>query len=381
MNPALQKTISVLVLIFLGFLLKYKIRGKEQMKGIKTLILSIALPATIFIALLKIEFEASLFYLPIFALFVNGLLFIMAKYSLPWFQINPNSKQGRTITLLFASLAPGLSCFPFIMEYGSEDALAMAALADVGNKVFVLVILYLVAMHWYFKLNTTSQNENKSSSRIKQLLLSLVKEPVNLAIILALFLLYIGWDLESLPVFLKEPVSRMSLLMTPMVLLFIGMAVKIDLRQFRTIGVLLLYRAALAFLISGLFLLFLPMEISLAMALVLVAFPQSAVSFWPFAHMSVISETEKDEQKTFDIDLALNFLALSLPFSTILILSISVFPSVFLSGTNLVLIAIGLLVVLMVPRLYLLLSKKPKAKQTLRPSRSRGRAVEAGAST
>lgn len=381
MNPALQKTISVLVLIFLGFLLKYKIRGKEQMKGIKTLILSIALPATIFIALLKIEFEASLFYLPIFALFVNGLLFIMAKYSLPWFQINPNSKQGRTITLLFASLAPGLSCFPFIMEYGSEDALAMAALADVGNKVFVLVILYLVAMHWYFKLNTTSQNENKSSSRIKQLLLSLVKEPVNLAIILALFLLYIGWDLESLPIFLKEPVSRMSLLMTPMVLLFIGMAVKIDLRQFRTIGVLLLYRAALAFLISGLFLLFLPMEISLAMALVLVAFPQSAVSFWPFAHMSVISETEKDEQKTFDIDLALNFLALSLPFSTILILSISVFPSVFLSGTNLVLIAIGLLVVLMVPRLYLLLSKKLKAKQTLRPSRSRGRAVEAGAST
>lgn len=380
MNPALQKTISVLVLIFLGFLLKYKIRGKEQMKGIKTLILSIALPATIFIALLKIEFEASLFYLPIFALFVNGLLFFLAKYSLPWFKIDPKSKQGRTITLLFPSLAPGLSCFPFIMEYGSEDALAMAALADVGNKVFVLVILYLVAMHWYFKLNTTNPEENKSSSRLKQLLLSLVKEPVNLAIILAIILLYIGWDLESLPVFLQEPVSRMSLLMTPMVLLFIGMAVKIDLRQFRTIGVLLLYRAALAFLISGLFLLFLPMELSLAMSLVLVAFPQSAVSFWPFAHMSVISETEKGASKTFDIDLALNFLALSLPFSTILILSISVFPSVFMSGTNLILIAAGLLMVLIVPRLISLLSKKFRAKQELRPSRS-SRAVEAGAST
>ncbi|HKK74615.1 MAG TPA: AEC family transporter [Saprospiraceae bacterium] len=380
MNPALQKTISVLVLIFLGFLLKYKIRGKEQIKGIKTLILSIALPATIFIALLKIEFEASLFYLPIFALFVNGLLFFLAKYSLPWFKIDPKGKRGRTITLLFPSLAPGLSCFPFIMEYGSEDALAMAALADVGNKVFVLVILYLVAMHWYFKLNTTTEEENKSSSRLKQLLLSLVKEPVNLAIILALVLLYGGWSLESLPVFLQEPVSRMSLLMTPMVLLFIGMAVKIDLRQFRTIGVLLLYRSALAFLISGLFLLFVPMELSLAMTLVLVAFPQSAVSFWPFAHMSVISEGEKGGEKTFDIDLALNFLALSLPFSTILILSISVFPSVFMSGGNLVLIAAGLFMVLIVPRLISLLNKKFRSKQELRPGRA-SRAVEAGAST
>lgn len=380
MNPALQKTISVLVLIFLGFLLKYKISGKEQMKGIKTLILSIALPATIFVALLKIEFEASLFYLPVFALLVNGLLFFLAKYSLPWFRIDPHSQRGRTITLLFPSLAPGLSCFPFIMEYGSEEALAMAALADVGNKVFVLVILYLVAMHWYFQLNTTSQEENKSSSRLKQLLLSLVKEPVNLAIILALGLLYIGWDLESLPIFLQEPVSRMSLLMTPMVLLFIGMAVKIDLRQFRTIGVLLLYRCALTFLISGLCLLFIPIELSLAMTLVLVVFPQSAVSFWPFAHMSVISETEKGSEKTFDIDLALNFLALSLPFSTILILSISVFPGVFMSGINLLLIALGLLTALLIPRLFWFLKEKVRSKRELQPGTPR-RQVEAPAST
>lgn len=356
MNPALQKTLSVLLLIFLGFLLKFKITSKEQMKGIKTVILSIALPATIFIALLKIEFETSLFYLPIFALAVNGLLFYLAKISMPWFDISPESKASRTITLLFPSLAPGLSCFPFIMEYGSEDALALAALADVGNKVFVLIILYMVAMHWHFTIQKT-QNTN-SKSKIKQLLLSLIKEPVNLAIVLALILLYAGWDLESLPVFLQEPVSRMSLLMTPMVLLFIGMAVKIDLRQFRTIGILLLYRSALAFLISGLFLLIFPMEISFAMTLVIVALPQSAVSFWPFAHMSVISETEKEEQKTFDIDLALNFLALSLPFSSILILGISVFPGVFLVGTHLIYIAMSIILLILIPKLVSLLKER-----------------------
>lgn len=364
MNPALQKTISVLVLIFLGYLLKYKITSKEQMKGIKTMILSIALPATIFMALLKIEFEISLFYLPIFALVVNSLLYFMAKYSLAWFDISPGSKASRTITLLFPSLAPGLSCFPFIMEYGSEDALALAALADVGNKVFVLVILYMVAMHWHFKIQKT-QTQNSSKSKLKQLLLSLVKEPVNLAIVVALMLLYSGWNLESLPTFLQEPVSRMSLLMTPMVLLFIGMAVKIDLQQFRTIGVLLLYRSALAFLVSGLLLLVFPMEISFAMMLVIVVFPQSAVSFWPFAHMSVISETEKEEPKTFDTDLALNFLALSLPFSTILILGISVFPGFFLVGTHLIYLAISLISLILLPKLFTFLKARIRSLDLL----------------
>jgi hypothetical protein len=94
--------------------------------------------------------------------------------------------------------------------------------------------------------------------------------------------------------------------------------------------------------------------------------------------MSVIAETEKDEQKTFDIDLALNFLALSLPFSTILILSISVFPSVFMNGSHLVLISLGLLLLLIVPRMVVKLKEKLRSKQELRTNRG---AVEAGAST
>jgi len=352
MNPALEKTISVLLLIILGFLLKYKIHSKDQIKGIKTLILSIALPATIFIALLKIEFTASLFYLPVFALLLNVLLYILIRYSLPWFQIDPDSQRGRTLALLFPSLAPGLSCFPFIMEYGSEAALAMAALADVGNKVFVLVILYLIAMRWYFG-NSPAARPRSSKSRLKLLLLSLVKEPVNLAILLAIGLLYAGWNLESLPLFLQDPVRKMSALMTPMVLLFIGMAISIDLRQFRAIGKLLLYRSALTFLISGLFLLLFPVPLSMPLILVVVAFPQSAVSFWPFAHMSVVSESEADgATSTFDLKLALNFLALSLPFSTILVLCISVFPKVFLQGGNLLLIALGLFLLLLIPRIW-----------------------------
>ena len=49
----------------------------------------------------------------------------------------------------------------------------------------------------------------------------------------------------------------------------------------------------------------------------------SSVSFWPFAHMTLVDKIEKNakfKERTFDIQFGLNFLAYSLPFSTILIL-------------------------------------------------------------
>ena len=53
MNEALQKTLELFLIILLGFLLQKKLPNKESLKGVKVLILSVALPATIFIALLK----------------------------------------------------------------------------------------------------------------------------------------------------------------------------------------------------------------------------------------------------------------------------------------------------------------------------------------
>ena len=51
----------------------------------------------------------------------------------------------------------------------------------------------------------------------------------------------------------------------------------------------------------------------------------SSVSFWPFLHMTFVDNLEKnieEGKKTFDTRYGLNFLAYSLPFSTIIILSL-----------------------------------------------------------
>ncbi len=357
MNLAIQKTLSFVLLIVIGLLLKKKISKKEQLGGIKSLILSIALPATIFIALLKININPSLLSLPLLALGFNMIMFFSARYVLSFVGIKKGSPQLRTLSMLLPSLAPGLSCFPFIIEYLGEESLAWAALADVGNKIFVLIILYLVAMHWYQQI-FASQDGSNSNSRLKMLMISLVKEPVNLVIVTAIIMLSFGLNMSFFPEFLQDAIGRMSIMMTPLILLFIGLAVRVKWSEVKMILSLLLWRSGFAFCLSALVLMIHPMA-SIPAALVMVIFPQSACSFWPFAHMSAIDhlESRKAEEEragkkpTFDSTLALNVLAFSLPFSTIIILTICSVGAFFTHPLYLFGIGVGFISAFLIPSL------------------------------
>jgi malate permease and related proteins len=343
MSSAAIKTISLLLLIVIGYLFRNKIKTKDQREGIKTLILSLALPATIFIALLQIDFKSNLIVIPILSLGFNiALYLLMDNLPLrPIFNIPVN--QYRTLIMLIPSLAPGLSCFPFIMEYSGQAPLAMAALADVGNKIFVLVISYTIAMKWYF--DTHHENAPKGKGKIKDLLLSMVNEPVNLVIITAIVMLTFGLDYLAFPEFVRLSIDRLSLMMTPLVLLFIGLSMRLTWNQVRTIFSFLFFRSGIAFLISGLVLIFFPVS-DIPTILLIIVFPQSACSFWPYAHMAAVSQLEEKsgytKTKTFDLDFAMNVLACSMPFSVILILSIYTSGNVFMN-TNLVFVCSGVL--------------------------------------
>lgn len=318
-----MKTISLLLLILIGYLFRKKIGGKESKDGIRTVILSLALPATIFIALLKIDFVPALAIVPAMALGFNLVVFTLLSKLPIQSLFNLPSNQYRTLILLIPSLAPGLSSFPFILEYSGESSLAVAALADLGNKVFVLVLAYLIAMKWFFA--ERSHLEGGRGVRLKALLISLVNEPVNLVIITAIVMLSLGLGYDAFPMFIRDSVDKISAMMTPLVLVFIGISIKFSWQQFKAIFSFVFFRSAIAFLISGLILIFFPVS-DLATALLIVVFPQSAGSFWPYAHMAVVSEMEsKDKQvhtRTFDLDFAMNVLACSLPFSVLMVMLI-----------------------------------------------------------
>uniref|UniRef100_UPI004048FFE5 permease n=1 Tax=Fulvivirga sp. TaxID=1931237 RepID=UPI004048FFE5 len=332
MSLGFQKAIGFLLLILLGLLLQKKIANEQNLKGIKVLILSVALPATIFVALLKIELEMSLIILPVLALLFNFILLGASYFLLSSFGVKKNSAKHRTLLMLLPSLAPGLSCFPFIIEYLGDSELAMAAVADVGNKVFVLILLYMLAMHWYH-LQFKSNQQEIGVNKIKSLLLSLINEPINMVMIAAFVLLGFGIQLSSFPAFLESTILRLSTIMTPLVLLFIGMAVKIKWKDLKTIFFLLTLRSGITFILSAIFIYFFP-ALTPAIALLVIVFPQSSASFWPFAHMSAVNtleEKNKNLNNTFNTNFAVSVLALSLPFSTLLIIGVFSFQSFFIN--------------------------------------------------
>jgi len=335
MNFALQKTLELILIIGLGVLLQKKV-AKHDLKGVKVLILSVALPATIFVALLKIELNGTLLVFPFAALTFNLLMLLATKYFLAASLDKEEKSKKRTLMMLLPSTAPGLSCFPFIVAYIGDDMLALAALADIGNKIFVLILLYMLAMYWYRK-NSVIKKQESSSAKLKGLFISLINEPINIIIVVGLIMLGFGFNLNSLPTFFQNTAFSIKNLMTPLVLLFIGMAVRINKGEFKLIISMLLRRMGLAFLLSGLFAYAIPV-LTPTMILLLVVFPQSACSFWPFAHMSTIqSMEEKDEQpnQTFDVNFGLNILACSLPFSTLLIIGIFSFSDYFINPITL----------------------------------------------
>lgn len=353
MDLSLQKTLTFILFIGIGLLLKFKFKSSEEKNGIKKIILNLALPATIFIALLGIKIDQNLLWLPVLALGLNLALYFIFPVVFPLLGFPKDSPHYRTARLLIPSLAPGLSCFPFILEYLGKDYLAKAAMADLGNKVFVLIILYIIAMRWHYTIQNTEATSN--TTRLKALLVSLLSEPVNIFIAAALILVGFGLNMEKLPFVISETLQRLSLMMTPLVLLFIGLAVNIRKKQFVQVLAMLTLRAGFVTFIIAIGIMLTGITATHEI-LFLLAFGLSACSFWPFAHIAVVGVKERDitpRRQTFNSDFAVNILALSLPFSVVLILIVLSSGETFGSASRLFILA-GLLILGGILPIYLL---------------------------
>jgi predicted MFS family arabinose efflux permease len=238
------------------------------------------------------------------------------------------------------------------MAYLGDEQLAIAALADVGNKFFGLILLFLVATYWYRKRSIKNNNAS-TQEKLKDLGLSLISEPINLVIVVAIILLVGGFTLDQLPIVLQSTIKKFSVIMVPLILLFIGLSVHINRSEFGNMIQLLSWRSGVAFLLSGFALLLFP-TLSIPMALVLIAFPQSSCSFWPFAHMCTVSQAEEIEGQqvpTFDLRFAINMLACSLPFSTMVIISIFYVGDVIVNPVIILSIGIVLIIGAISPKL------------------------------
>ena len=347
----MEKSLSFLILIGIGIVFRTKVSNKEQVGTIKNLILTVALPAVILSALLKINLNASLIYPPLMVLGCNFLMFWAVRDLLPFFiRRKVNTDNRRTFMLVLPSFAPYLSCFPFLAEFANQEVIGTAAIADTGNKLFILIFLYFIAMYWTYgrKLTAFNSNNSKKGSGFKKLF-DVLLQPINFTLIVALSASLMGYRLDSLPSYFQDSLLYLRNLLTPCILIFVGLAVKVKGKEFQLIMGLLLWRSGVAFAISAIAIFFLKLD-SVATTMLIVAFPQSSCSFLPYAQMSVFYEFDRRRRKIFNPELALSLLAISLPFSSFTIVSIYSTGNFFTAPINLFsisAIALGISLVLL----------------------------------
>ncbi|MGP1382210.1 MAG: AEC family transporter [Thainema sp.] len=347
-----HKAIALGLLIAIGYALKRKFPDPNSIKTLRSLILNVALPATIFLSTLSIDTDLNLALLPSFAIAINLTLLIVG-FGLVYGLMGENSRpQVRTLALLFPSLAPGLTLYPFIEQFFGRDGLAWAALADVGNKLFVLVGLYILALVWYQRSQLDPDQAGqphqtpKKSAQCVEILRFLVTEPVNVAIVAGLGLACFHVTPASLPPAMFSAIDRLADCSTPLILIYIGLSLKLRSPQLGKTLMILLVRSGVGFLISATAIaLVRPTEPEALM--LFVALPQASFSLLPLLHAATINQQAAQAQSDpadpfddlddlsdsastpfFDTDFATALLARSFLFS------ISIFMLVFSSGTH-----------------------------------------------
>ena len=331
-------------LIFFGIILNYFLKNVYLKKSLKFYILSIALPITIFISVVSIEIQHKYIFYPLVFLLFNFLVLLIFNALLKILNVD-DFKKKRTLILLLPSFAPGLSCFTIINEFLGYDSLAKASLIDFGNKIFVLIILFFIAIGFHKQNQKIQSNLEKKS--LGPVLKNLFYEPINIVIFIALLFLFTNNSINDIPDSLISLFQVIKTTLAPAVFLFVGISMMFEKKYFLQILPILFIRAGICLFLVLLIIRILNFKLEDESLLYLIL-SLSSVSFWPFAHMTFIEKLEKKlplSKKTFDLKFGLIFLAYSLPFSTILIMSLFIGEETLTDIMNLFLISISLIII------------------------------------
>ncbi|NEP32928.1 hypothetical protein [Moorena sp. SIO3B2] len=312
---AIDKVIPLLLFIAIGYALKGKFQKPVAVGAIKTLIINALLPAALFLSTIKIDISQGLLSLPAFGLAINVFL-LGIGWLLTGLVIPPQEKaKARSLILMFASLAPGLTVYPFTQEFLGEQGLALAGLMDVGNKCFVLIGLYALGMYLHQR---SVDNFHINFSKFKRIGLTLIQEPANLALLLGLLIGVLNLGKTLIPEIILQALQRLAACTTPMILFFVGISLKPKTLQLRKILLILLVRSAAGFWFSAVVLILFKPD-TLAQMLLAVVFPQSGCSLWPLLYASQINMLDQEQHRrthpTFDTEFALGLLTTSIPIS------------------------------------------------------------------
>lgn len=145
MNPLFTTIISIIVMIFLGFLLKkINLLEEKDIDPLNKIVINICMPCMIFIALFKANFSqfSNFILLPFVSIFSAIIIGIIAYLILNQFDFSKKQKWSILITILISNTA--FMGFPINLGIFGNDGLIRAIFSDMGTLTIFLSLSFLL---------------------------------------------------------------------------------------------------------------------------------------------------------------------------------------------------------------------------------------------
>ena len=327
-----QKMLELGVIMSIGFFL----RNKLDAKALNAVLLNALIPAGILSSLSSLQLSLGLGLIVLSGALLAVVQIISGDMA-SRFIISKDEKNNkipsswrRTAAMQLGTMAPAASVFSFTREFVGAKYVGFAALADVPNKIYSLL---LIPRAMRYRASIIGEKKKQKLSK-KQTMKSIISDPFNLAIGCGLGLAAMRCPLSNLG-FFGRAITNLAQTQTAILFLLIGLKLKVgkgendENNSFRLCLRLLLARHGFVGLFVSLFMaVFLrqPLEASAASKLALVLSSNAACSIICFGQMTKVvssamssKEIQSSDSNTFyDLDLAFDIIAISYPLTILL---------------------------------------------------------------
>ena len=144
-------------------------------------------------------------------------------------------------------MAPGLSSFTFINEFGGPGAAGIGSLMDISTKFYQLIVqapLMRALSHPDSNKQAEPAGGGGGSNPVMAIINGIFKDNINIAILAGLFMSARGLSIGDLG-FVGTAIDAMAAAQTPVLFLFIGLTVRLNGNTPLVSTILLLWRCAL----------------------------------------------------------------------------------------------------------------------------------------
>ncbi|HAK46640.1 MAG TPA: hypothetical protein DCO79_12075 [Spirochaeta sp.] len=231
MTASLSGFLKIAIFILLGLSFrKSGILNDKDIAGLKKIILTIAIPAVLFISFANLDFSMN--FIPII-LVIFGLNFILFWLGVLLYKLT--GSKYRILPLLLSTFNFALIGIPLYESiYGMEN-LHNYTVLGLGNEIFVWFVFYFM-FRWFLTKGKTEKGINKG----------FIKSPIVWGIFLGCLSSILNFNIPmSENFFIKgfyETLTAASKLTTPLILIFIGYNVSVRISHIMQSAGLVLLR-------------------------------------------------------------------------------------------------------------------------------------------